>query len=279
MISPYQFWIDLGQLLFSPKQLVFGFFDLVYSWLYTRSWWSALYGLPLILLAILMTGSSLYNNWIGPTKLLERYWKAVEQESQYSTLIRSERAEKVADSKSTVQENLEKTELKSKEELSLFASSLLLKIISLSSSDTRANYLVAAALGNQGRNAQARQVMRRIAPENERGFPPAHAWLAADTMQSQGVKDQRELVVLMWDLAQAKRWPGVEPMLMSAYADLLMRENKVDEAVSILRESGKEDSRLLIRLAGIAKQQDNQPLFQSLQQELEAPRLKRVQPN
>ncbi len=70
------------------------------------------------------------------------------------------------------------------EALSPVASMLLLKILQLEISDVRATYLVGVVMSKQGRLGHARQIMRRVAPIGSIGFPPAHAWLAADRIQT-----------------------------------------------------------------------------------------------
>jgi tetratricopeptide (TPR) repeat protein len=283
MISPYQFWIDLANVFRNPKQLIFGMTDLFASWLNTRSWWGLGLTLPLLCLTIIMVGGQFYLHFLGPENLLPTYWEAIFNENQLSTLIQTEQAAQQEDERDGEKEkegdsqSLANSTLSSKEELSRFSNSLLLKVIQVDSSDTRANYLVAATLSNQGRLSHARQLMRRLAPENERGFAPAHAWIAADILQLRKPKNLRELAVLRWDLEQAQRWPGVEPLLMNAYAEILLRENKADEAIAVLREAGKKNSRLLLRLAAVQKQLGHQNAFDSLCDELTKPRDERLQ--
>jgi tetratricopeptide (TPR) repeat protein len=63
----------------------------------------------------------------------------------------------------------------------------------------------------------------------------------------------------------------------SSYADLLLRENRNNDAIEVLREAGKNDSRAQVKLAQLAKSLGNDRLFEEIKKELEGPREVRVQ--
>ncbi len=279
MISPYQFWIDLGYLLLSPKALVFGTAELFLSWLYTRRWGYCLLTAPVLGAVLYFAGCSMYLRWLGNDQILQQYWSAIEKDSiSKSALIKSEkRSDEVEELEGdNANENQVSSTLMSREELTPLASMLLLKVMQLDASNTRATYLIGTVFAAQGRMAQARQLMRRIAPTTEKGFAPAHAWLAADRIQSLGIRDRETLLTLLEDLAQARQWPGVSPALMSTYADALTKENQVDQAMVVLSEAGRRDSRLKIKQAALAKQFDNNVVFEAVKSEILAPRLERI---
>lgn len=289
-MSPYQFWIDLGALISQPRTFALGLIELVASWFHTRRWTALMFGLPLLVIAVYMIGSSLLLHWVGPEQTLRGYWALIESEiKQNSALLQAEELARTSDnddkdSKATRDDLSEKAEpdevanaLTSNEQFSSYINHLLLKVLELEISDVRATYLVANTLSTNGRTAQARQMMRRIAPELERGFAPAHSWLAADRLLILGIKDEREKAILLTDLAEARRWAGVKPMLLSAYADLLMRDNRFPEAMEVLQEAGQRDSRLRIKLASVAKQKEVTHLFESIKNDMMPPRQERVQ--
>ncbi len=153
---------------------------------------------------------------------------------------------------------------------------LLLKILQLEISDVRATYLVGVVMSKQGRLGHARQIMRRVAPIGSIGFPPAHAWLAADRIQTLGVKDKTQLITLMDDLAEARKWSSVQPLLMSTYADLLLRENNSEAAIEVLTEAGTRDSRFKIKLAGLLKELNRLELLDALSKQMIERRLARI---
>lgn len=292
-MSPYQFWIDLGALIFRPRTFALGLIELVASWFHTRRWTALMFGLPLLAIASYMVGSSLLLHWVGPEQTLRGYWTLIESEiKQNSALLQAEELARISDKDNngdkkgevTKADSSEKNQpdeavnaLTSNEQFSSFINQLLLKVLELEIADVRATYLVANALNTNGRTAQARQLMRRVAPELERGFAPAHSWLAADRLLNLGVKDDREKAILLTDLAEARRWAGVKPMLLSAYADLLIRDNRFPEAMEVLQEAGQRDSRLRIKLASVAKQKDVTHLFESIKDDMMPPRQERVQ--
>ncbi len=289
-MSPYQFWIDLGAIISQPRTFALGLIELVASWFHTRRWSSLMFGLPLLAIAVYMIGSSLLLHWVGPQKTLQGYWTLIETEiKQNSALLQAEELARNSNlddkgSEGPHEDLSQKKEsdeaanaLTSNEQFSSFVNQLLLKVLELEIADVRATYLVANALNTSGRTAQARQLMRRIAPELDRGFAPAHSWLAADRFLNLGIKDEREKAILLTDLAEARRWSGVKPMLLSAYADLLMRDNRFPEAMEVLQEAGQRDSRLRIKLASVAKQREVTHLFDSIKDDMMPPRQKRVQ--
>lgn len=285
MISPYQFWIDLWQLLLSPKSLAFGAAELLLSWLYTRRWGYWLLTAPVLAAVLYFAGCSIYLRWFGNNLILKQYWVAIEKESiSKSALLKSEKQSAEADESNNAdgpdsvnaEADTISNALMSKEELTPLASMLLLKVMQLDASNTRATYLIGTAFAAQGRMAQARQLMRRIAPVAEKGFAPAYAWLAADRLQSLGVRDRETLITLIEDLAQARQWPGVSPALMNAYADILTREKQVDQAMVVLSEAGRRDSRLKVKQAALAKQLGNEVVFEAVKSEILTPRMERI---
>ncbi|MFO0942625.1 MAG: hypothetical protein U0930_17960 [Pirellulales bacterium] len=277
MFSPYQFWIDFVKLACDPKQAFWGLFELAITWAYSRNWRRMMFCLPLAAIAIYMYGSTMVVFWKGKSVVAEGYWKVIDAEaSKTSALIQSEKQALSNDSHETESSVDSTGELASLEKNSEIVNQLLLKVLELEPSSSKALYLIANSFAESGKTAQARLVMRRIAPENERGFTPAHAWLAADRLQNLGIRDDREKNILMFDLSEARKWTGTRPFLMNSYAELLIRDRKIDEAIEVLREAGERDSRLKVRLALLAKQIDLQPMFESLKNDLVESRNKRV---
>lgn len=281
MNSPYQFWIDFIKLLCDPKQFFWGLFELIVAWLITRNWLRMALCIPLVLVASYMYGSSLIVFWKGESQLASEYWKAIDtsvpQELSSSSVLdqgtQSDRESQTDQgSRANIAATAEKpnatTDLVSQESISNNVSQLLLKVLEIDSSSSRAIYLIASSIAQSGKIAQARMLMRNLAPENEKGYGPAHAWLAADRIRNLGISNEREKVALSFDLAEARKWSGHQPLLMVAYADLLIREQKIDDAIDVLREAGLKDSRLKVRLALLAKRSGRQPLFDSVKNDL-----------
>lgn len=280
MFSPIQFWIDLAKLLMDPKLVLFGAVDFVTSWSMTRRWLQLLAGLPLLIIALTVVGSYVHLQVIGRSTLSMNYWEEIERENQTQSLVSATRSSESVEAGKTTSafgpESKNSNSLVEESLLSEYSTSLLLKVLELESSDMRASFLVATSMANQGHLSQARQIMRRIAPEGQRGFAAAHAWLAGDRLQSLGIREPRHLTTVLQDLEQARRWSAVNPMLMSSYADLLLREKRTDEAIEVLREAGNKDSRLKIKLASLAKQLGNDVLFNSICADMVEPRKIRI---
>lgn len=278
MNSPLYVWIDLAKLLLNPKKLLAGLVEFLFSWIYTRNWLLACAALPVLVCLVYIVGAAGFLRWVGTQRTVQNYWSVVEKDStERSTLLRLEKELSSDDREPSPQASTDS--MTGSEELSPTSAMLLRKILQLENSDRRAIYLIGFVLANQGRRGQARQLMRRIAPEGEDGFAPAHAWLAADRLQSFGVRDKQSYQTLVKDLSVACSWPGVSPLLLSVYADMLIQENKVDEAIEILREAGKRDSRFRIRLASLAKKTDQMWLLKSIADDMSPDRVKRIEQN
>ncbi len=91
-----------------------------------------------------------------------------------------------------------------------------------------------------------------------------------------GVKDKTQLITLMDDLAEARKWSSVQPLLMSTYADLLLRENNSEAAIEVLTEAGTRDSRFKIKLAGLLKELNRLELLDALSKQMIERRLARI---
>jgi tetratricopeptide (TPR) repeat protein len=145
------------------------------------------------------------------------------------------------------------------EEVTPYGELLLRRLLQLENSNSRAVYLVAIQLSGQGRLPQARQMMRRIAPENGNGFAPGHAWLAAMRIGlRESIRSPEELEVLENDLAVATKWPGVMPALVAQYANLLESQGKVEQAIAILDEASRQEPSLKVMVATMAAKHGQQ---------------------
>ncbi|MBX3423489.1 MAG: hypothetical protein KF752_18190 [Pirellulaceae bacterium] len=266
MVTTFQIFVDLLRLLLSPGTFVFGLYELWISWLRTRSWWNAMFAIPLIaVLAFMLIHSSLIP-WVGSDNQLETYWNLVESEMAANQLAPETSSPAVAEVRSGP--GGKSFTLVHDEHVTPFAMLLLRRIFQISNSNDRAIYLVATALGQQGRAGQARQLMRRIAPLGARGFAGAHAWLAADQIQTKAVSNNKERNELLHDLEAARAWPNVTPALMNVYADLLERDGRVTEALAILGDLSSSDPMAKVRIAQIAKRNGREEEYLTVRQQL-----------
>jgi len=239
-----------------PRMVLQGSLEYFFTWIFTRQWWSAIFFCaPFGLFAVASLALVTYGSWLDRATLVERYGEWVDEELPDVMQHLSEDATQNddEDSQETSREDgdLSDSQDVAEEEVTAYGEMLLRRLLQLEDSNSRATYMVAAQLSRTGRNGQTRQMMRRIAPEGGGGFVPAHTWLATDQLVRQrisGVDSDR----LAADLSMAAGWIHTNPKLLGVYADLLVSQNKIDEALKILGQASQRDSSMRIKLANLA---------------------------
>ena len=117
--------------------------------------------------------------------------------------------------------------------------------------NARWRFLLAMQLEQQHRLGQARQMMRSIAPMEGRGFAPAYAWLAWDTISKSRIHEHQDKLGLILDLQKASDWSGSAPALFGVLAELLDSEGRVDDAIAALEQPAKSDAEIAVMLMTI----------------------------
>lgn len=173
--------------------------------------------------------------------------------------------------------NFESTALFTEEPLPETTQLLLERVLQIDSSNQRAVYHTAAQLGRRNRLASARKRMRTIAGENDEGYPPAHAWLAADQVSRGQVRTASEREVLLNDLRVAAKWDRVSPLLIGVLADLLVRSNEPGEAITVLRDNADREPRFWLRLAELGKQFNRDDIYDQAKNRIEDTIGRRIQ--
>jgi tetratricopeptide (TPR) repeat protein len=180
--------------------------DLIYvftvQWWRTRRWFSLLRGLPAILCALAFLA-------IGP-------WYAGTSTGEWAGTY--ERAGNAA---------LERGDWQSA--MVYFRRSVL-----LSGDSMTAGYGLALTVERQGDVANARNLMLRIAPESQPGYPPAHLWLARTLMRQKTPLGPRDLDVLEHHLQQALRYAPQAAESRAGLARLYELRGKTDRAIEQL---------------------------------------------
>lgn len=265
-------------MLFRPRLLLQGCVEFASAWLFTRKWLlGALINSPLILLgggAIVLT---VWGTFLGDNFLVERYSTWIEKEIPQTLAsldkeseLQGETTEEAGvpaegtqdeESNADADEQDGENEAESAgedqtEEVTDLGQLLLRRLLQLRNDNSRVTYLVAAQLANKGRIGQAKQMMRRIAPEGGGGFAPGHAWLAAEQISKNATLDPSQAEALSADLNSAKQWAGTNPTLVGYYARLLESQGKVNEALQVLDEGSKTNPELGVLHADMAARND-----------------------
>jgi tetratricopeptide (TPR) repeat protein len=232
--------LSLWEMLTNPYRTMQGFIEFFLAWLFTRQWLAVLGLLPVILLLVTLGGLLLCGWLVDKNTLVTRYASWVEAELKEDREVTDSAAPAATDALMKV------------EGVSPFGELLLRRVLQLENSDSRSRYLVALQIGNRGRRGQARQLMRQLAPERNRGFAPAHAWLAIDRLLQGQVRDQAARTVLLNDLEVAATWQGTGTKLREVLAELLESEGRIGDAIKVLQAAAESDSGAWVKLVAVA---------------------------
>lgn len=151
------------------------------------------------------------------------------------------------------------------------ASMLLRRVLQTQSYNSRATFLIAQDLVRNGRLAAAKNMLRRIAPQEEPGYLPAHALLATlalEEMRQSGQQPSKEgLKTLATDLSAAAEWEAVSPGLIATYAKTLDQQGKSAEAIELLKGKVAQHPDLQLVIADLAGGTGNEREFRKAKYE------------
>lgn len=269
MINPHE--QSVFALLSNPGRLVFGVWEFGVSWLFTRRWLGLLYvAVPVLGLTVLLVTAS-FGRLGDREKLLLSYWERIEEElgtdalqigsnapaqakSDNSELNESGVPEEAPAGDEQATDESKQAASDGAKKMSDFSDLLLQRVLQLDTSNLRATYWVARHFGAQGRLGQARWMMRRIASDTTRGFAPAHAWLAQDHIVQfkQGVVALNDRQ-LGHDLEHSINWSGVHPLLLTTYAELLLKAGRVGDSIRIFQAATEREPMLRLQYANFVK--------------------------
>lgn len=267
-------WEATFKLLLKPRLLLQAIVEYFSAWVFTRRWllWILLLS-PAWILIVAITGLVSYGALIDRGELAQRYADWIEEEIPTADLDASGTSETddqaTGDAEATPaaetpspppsatdsspdQDILSDAGLESLKDVSQYGDLLLRRLLVLRNSNSRISYLVAARLQREGRAGQARQMMRRIAPEGGGGYPPAHSWLAVDRLRQGQVTTQEDKELLAADFATASQWSKFPAELLAIYAQLLEGQNQIGPALAVLDQASERDSRFSVALANMA---------------------------
>lgn len=255
-------WQTAFDLMLKPRLLLQGVVEYLSAWVFTRRWllWFFLLAPAWLLVAaaliLIGLGYSISNN-----DLALRYADWIESEVPTANL-ESDSADDIESSETVGPEHSGAPDLKNDDSLTAedgvgdvtqYGELLLRRLLQLKNSGSRITYIVALQQNRKGRVGQARQMMRRIAPEGGGGFGPAHTWLAIDIVRTgkTGTKELND--ILEKDLESGSKWSQFPPTLAVVYARLLEGRQQIGPALSMLERASERDSRLAVPLADMAR--------------------------
>lgn len=245
-------WFILRQLFVSirtrPASLVLDLWETLEVWLFSRYWKRiALATLPLILigsLPILVLRGYLRSEQELTTWYANKFQKAVESEKEKGTLAQDSQIMVTAvDAPAyTKGGGMELAEISSR------------RLLSLQPGNEKARFYVAEGMYRSGMVSVATRIIRDLAPENRMGYPPAHAWIVNELVQT--ARQQKSEIApksLLHHVKAACESIDVEAQLLVFHAALLDNEGKREEALSCLQRAANKDQKYWVDVAKFSR--------------------------
>jgi tetratricopeptide (TPR) repeat protein len=198
----------------------------LWAWARTRQWrWLLLVALiPFLFLATALS-TVIYGAFLSRRELGNRYFSLVQSDVE-SSLQQIEKSENEPDGATSRRVQVP-----------------LRRLIQLGNSNEKVLFIVGTSLIQQGRTAMGASMLRDIAPEKRRGFPPAHAWLASYAMMT-SLKEKEtaaQAEMLLFDLETAEKGSvRLQAQQLVEYARLLIRFDRKQDALNMLHDHNTE---------------------------------------
>lgn len=245
----------LGALL-NPVMLVQGLTEAFISWLFTRPWRLMAWFIPAIGLVIAAVGLIIYGYTLSRHTLQLRYLNLADQELKRLNDVDGNK--KIANtdvnsnSRSSSAVSAVPTQPFMEEKTSAYSDMLYRRLMNLDETNVRSKYMVAMQLTRSRRMSQARLLMQAIAPAGEKGYPPAHAWLAIDALSRQPLSNEDQ-ELFMSHMREAANWDGIGGGLIRFYAVALEARGRNTEALDAMGKAVQRDPNLKLDYSMMAK--------------------------
>jgi tetratricopeptide (TPR) repeat protein len=121
------------------------------------------------------------------------------------------------------------------------ATLLFRRIVNRNPSDEDAWFHLAQSISGSGNKAHAEQMMRDIAPRDQRGYRPAHIWLARTRLDStRGVIPESDFDLILADLLRVQDIPTFKQETAPLLAKLYLQQGRLLEAQPFLGSMAKQ---------------------------------------
>jgi tetratricopeptide (TPR) repeat protein len=124
----------------------------------------------------------------------------------------------------------------------------LKKTVMLEPEAPQHQFRLAVESARRGRLDQAREVLRRIAPPDEQGYPEAHFWIARDMVASQRALTPKFATTLEHHLTAAMRSEQVAGQAHANLGELFLQQRKIDEAIEQFEAAAEQLPEVRMRL-------------------------------
>lgn len=221
---------------FDPVKFTSGLWDAFDAWRLSRKWVRWLWFLPPMVLLLGFSVLFLMGFTQGRDSLLVNYLEQAAVEAPI---------EEVTEGNSVTGDDTVR--------VSRYGDLLYRRILQLRENEKNARFYVAMQRGISGDSEEALGMMRELAPKGDKGFEPAHAWLAKDLMRRSTQGEKIDAKELEHHLAIASNWSKVDPTLPMIYAEILERQQKRELAIAIATKATERDPRLAVQLAEMCR--------------------------
>ncbi|MCA9193182.1 MAG: tetratricopeptide repeat protein [Planctomycetales bacterium] len=216
-----------------PSKLPVQFAGFVYDWIITREWTKVgLAGIPIALLATAAAGAY-WGQRLDKNGLAQWYMEIAEEESAGwdQSIVKSDEDETGATP------------------LSRYGEALFRRVEQLSPRD-RSRFVIAVIKAQQGALPQAKQLLREIAPDNKKGYAPAHAVLA-EIMMMEGI-NVSNMEIAKHHFEEAKEWDRTPVRVLAGGAELFRQLGDSARSMQMMQraaESAPEHNLMLSKFA------------------------------
>ncbi|HBE70320.1 MAG TPA: hypothetical protein DDW52_19400 [Planctomycetaceae bacterium] len=259
---------------FDPSQFVVGFAGFVVDWVLTREWKRILLtGIPFVLLITVLSlvawssregNNFALANWyleLGNEEIAEweQAWAPVDDDSQGESKEASEDGQ--PGNEELREDAPEAFSIRGIDEerpaIPPFAFALFQRVQMLSPGD-RSQYVIGAALSQQGALSQAEQLLTSIAPdEGTAGYAPAHLLLAQLYRKQLGQDPPKFKPLVLHHLKQATRWNRIPIEWLTFTVQAFVNEGRLMEALALQDKAAERDPAKNIGLAKLARKVEN----------------------
>lgn len=270
----------------NPDKWLVSIAEFVSDWIFSRKWSQIfLFSIPAFLL-LLLASAVFAGGLLNKTKLRNKYLELgqAELERWQDQLAKpsrpaqepSESAQKPAES--TTQPAGEPSEAETQPEtaddqqsqsedsdkrLSPYAEMLFRRAHLLEPSN-ETQFVIGTTFWQRGAISSAQQTLEKIAPKDQKGYPPAHAVLAKIS-RDEFVRTRNPALLTQFQhhAKIAVEWPRVFPDVILEQANLLWQQKKIDETLLYLTQAAKNQADFYMLLVDRAKKAGQTVLAQA----------------
>jgi tetratricopeptide (TPR) repeat protein len=231
----------------NPIILLHAIYDTFYFWLRSRNWRRMLLSIPIVATFAFFYFTVGSQSIQSDDRLAQQYSMAAQSQVATQTLTNAVLAKYDAKAKSTPNEQIVPSEKLQK------LSVTLKRLLQLNPSDTYGLYAQALVTELNGDSERCQTILKAIAPDQNAGFAPAHAMIAAGLIAefNAGKVEVRERLV--HHLQEAIEWPDVDSRFLVAYSQIIENPKSRSRVIDLLKQAASRNPDFNLQLAFAAR--------------------------